>query len=154
MQSTWPSDTLLRMPVYTEPYVELTCAYTTIPFLMPLTYNILLIFVCGFLGYGCRKLPENFNESGFIFVSASTTIFTWVVFLPTYFTAASFKNQAILLNLCLLLNAFITVGCLFAPKVYALYCVDEDSLKFTPKTVSSIHATKTTIIRVQPVQDG
>ncbi|ELU10064.1 hypothetical protein CAPTEDRAFT_32869, partial [Capitella teleta] len=128
VQIVSPSHAVLRMPGQFEPRVELLCAQATIPFLMPLSYNILLIVLCGILGYRCRKLPENFNESGFIFVAAWTTIFTWVLFIPTYFTATSSLHQAILLNLSLLLNAFITIGCLFAPKVYALYYVSENRI--------------------------
>ena len=62
--------------------------------------------------------------------------------MPTYFTAYSTKHQAMILALCLLLNGFITVGCLFAPKVYALLVVDESNIKFS---TAGINITKVTI---------
>ena len=125
-----PSTTRLYMPVATRPYVELTCTQGLVPFLLPLCYNIIFILICAVLGYKSRKLPENFNESGFIFISVATTLFAWLVFLPTYFTAAHSHHQMAVLGLCLLINAYITVGCLFGPKVYALYCVDPHTLSF------------------------
>ncbi len=48
------------------------------------------IFPSGFL---TRKLPANFNESWFIFVSVATTVFIWCVFLPTYFTTYHANHQ-------------------------------------------------------------
>ena len=137
-----PPATELIMPVSTEPYVELACASDMIPFLLPLTYNVLSIFLCGVFGYGARKLPDNYNESGFIFVSVATTLFSWVVFLPTFFTAGSSEHQVVILALCLMLNAYITLGCLFAPKIYALFFVDESSIKFS--TVSHVNSITTT----------
>ena len=130
---------MLLMPVLIEPYVELTCVQDITSFSIPLSYNVIFITMCGFYGYITRKLPENFNESGFIFVSVSTTIFSWLVFLPTYFTVYSSKHKALILALCLLLNGFITVICLFAPKVYALFLVDEAKLNFLTMNPSVVN---------------
>ena len=47
----YPSETELRMPIHTEPYVELTCVQDKLPFLLPLIYNIISILVCAVLGY-------------------------------------------------------------------------------------------------------
>ena len=136
-----PSDTKLVMPVQTEKYVELKCSQDLVPFLLPLSYNVVFILVCAVLGYTSRKLPENFNESGFIFISVATTLFAWVVLLPTYFTASHSHDQAAILGLCLLLNAFITIGFLFGPKVYALYFVNQDSLTMATITLKTSHVT-------------
>ena len=138
VQTIRPSTTELVMPVETEPYVELACSRDTVPFLLPLTYNVLSIVLCAGFGYSARKLPDNYNESGFIFVSVATTVFAWTVFLPTLFTAGSSQHQATILALCFMLNAFITVGCLFVPKIYALYCVDEANIKFSTVTHSTV----------------
>ena len=66
----------------------------------------------------------------YIFVSVSTTMFIWMVFLPTYLTMFYSYHQSALLAFCLILNAFITMVCLFLPKLYAVYFVDENKLKF------------------------
>jgi len=46
-----------------------------------------LMLVCAVIGFVTRKLPENFNESWFIFISVATTLFAWAVFIPAYFTS-------------------------------------------------------------------
>ena len=125
------------MPIQMEKLVETSCGETMVKFIVPLTYNVLMIITCAVLGYQSRKLPENFNESWFIFISISTTLFMWIVFLPTYFTAFYVYNQVAILGFCLLLNVCITMGCLFLPKVYALFWVDEKSLVFSKMTATT-----------------
>ena len=79
------------------------------------------------------------------FISVSTTTFMWMVFLPTYFTTFYAYHQAALLAFCLLLNASITLLCLYIPKIYAIYFIDEDKLTFSfndqMKSVSSSFST-------------
>ncbi len=125
------------MPIPTLPYVEMSCARPVLAFLLPLSLNLVLILACAVLGFLTRKLPENFNDSWYIFLSVSSTLFMWVVFLPTYFTMFYAVYKAAMLLLCLLLNAAITVGCQFAPKLYALYYVQEEKMKFSTTGTTS-----------------
>ncbi len=130
----------LSMPIPTSPYVEASCEEPIWAFLLPLSYNLILVLACGILGFLTRKLPENFNDSWYIFLSVSSTLFMWIVFLPTYFTMFYAMYKAALLVLCLVLNSALTVGCQFAPKVYALYYVQEEKMKFsTMATTSVVH---------------
>ena len=121
----------LQMPIPTKRLVELYCAMPMEVFMTPIIYNIVLILLCALHGFLTRSLPENFNESKFIFVSVSTTSFLWTVFLPTYFTTFYTYHQAAILAFCLILNATITLLCLFVPKVYAVYFIDETNIKFS-----------------------
>ena len=146
VELTYPVTAVRKMPVITEEFVELVCEQTMFAFLLPLTFNLSLILICLVLGYLSRKLPENFNESRYIFFSVSTTLFTWIVFIPVYFTAFYSLQQVILLALCLLLNAYITLGLLFAPKVYAIYFVKDMNVKFRFTDNSSLSG------RVSPFQ--
>lgn len=114
--------------VKTEKFVELRCEQAPTYFLMPICFNVVLILICAILGYLTRKLPENFNESWYIFVSVSTTLFAWSVFLPTYYTVFYAYQQQALLAFCLILNSLITIGCLFLPRVYAIMCVEEQAM--------------------------
>ncbi len=141
--SSVPPKPKLRQPVLTEKYVELYCHVTLEGLLIPLAYNLLLIILCAVYGFLTRKLPENFNESGYIFVSVATTTFLWTVFLPTYFTTFYSHHRVALLAFCLILNGAITLLCLHVPKLYALYYVDESRIKFAPSGVvlSSVGAT-------------
>ena len=137
-------EALQRMPVRTEKFVELYCSLPLIGLLPPLAFNILLVLLCAIFGFLTRKLPENFNESWYIFVSVSTTMFLWLVFLPTYFTAFYASHQVVLLASCLLINASVTLICLFIPKIYAIHFVDEEQLKLATTGSSVAGATVST----------
>jgi hypothetical protein len=103
-----------------------------------------LIVACAVLGYMTRKLPENFNDSRYIFVAISTTLFMWSVFLPTYFTTVKSLNQAALLSLSLLFNAYITMLAQFGPKIYAVLFVEETNIIFNTldqSSASNVHPT-------------
>lgn len=119
------------MPVRTEKYVELICDQSLIGFILPMAYNILVIMVCAMLGFLTRKLPENFNESWFIFISVATTLFMWLVFVPSYYNAFYAYLQDALLALCLILNAYITITCLFLSKIYAVLFIRQTNLKIS-----------------------
>ena len=119
----------LNMPVVTEKYVELQCHLQLEALLIPLAFNILLLILCAVFGFLTRQLPDNFNESWYIFISVVTTIFIWIAFLPTYLVAFYAYHKAALLSLALVLNASVTLLCLFAPKLYAVYWVDETHIK-------------------------
>ncbi len=123
-----PITPMLRMPVVTERYVELYCHVTLVGLLTPLAYNLFIIILTAIHGFLTRKYPENFNESWHIFISVSTATFLWAVFLPTYFTTFYANHRSILLAFCLILNAGVTLLCLYVPKLYALYFVSEDRL--------------------------
>ena len=119
------------MPVSTKPYVELQCQQDIKGLLIPLAFNILLILTCAIFAFLTRKLPDNFNESWYIFLCVSTTLFVWIAFFPTYFTAFYAYHKAALLAFALILNAAVTLICMFGPKVYALYYVNENDIKVT-----------------------
>ena len=74
----------------------------------------------------------------YIFVSVATTMFMWLVFLPTYFTTFYAYHQVVLLATCLFLNAIITLLCLFIPKIYAIYYVEDDKLKYATFSNSTV----------------
>ena len=65
----------LRQQIATEAHVELYCNTSLDGFLPPLVYNLSIIILCGCHGFLTRKLPENFNEAWYIFVSVATTSF-------------------------------------------------------------------------------
>ncbi len=59
----WPPTVKLRQQVATEKHVELFCSLPLEGFLIPLSYNLILIVLCALYGFLTRRLPENFNES-------------------------------------------------------------------------------------------
>ena len=125
-----PTEAVEKMPIETQPYLELYCKLELRALLIPLVYNLVIILLCAVHGFLTRSLPENFNESKYIFVSVMTTTFLWVVFMPTYFTTFYAYQKSILLATCLILNATITLLLLFIPKIYAVYFVNESKIKY------------------------
>ena len=128
------------MPVSTRMYVELVCHLPMMNLFLPLSYNLILLLLCAVFGFLTRRLPDNFNESWYIFISVSTTLFVWVAFFPTYLMAFYSYHKAALLSLALCLNSLVTLICLFVPKVYAVYYVDDKMIKvsnFQPQDFES-----------------
>ena len=121
-----------RQQIVIKKHVELYCDSSLQGFLPPLAYNMALIISCGIHAFLTRQLPENFNEAWYIFVSVTTTSFLWMGFLPTYFTTMNASYQVILIAFCLFFNASITLMCMFMPKIFAIYFVDESKIKFSP----------------------
>jgi len=130
-----PSLASLSMPSSYDKYVEAFCYKSTVWFLIPLAYNIILMLVCALIGFITRKLPENFNESWFIFISVTTTLFAWVVFIPSYFTSHFAYMQSAILGFCLVLNCCVTLGCQFVPIMYAVAFVTPERIKFSTQTM-------------------
>ena len=109
-----------RMPVPLHPQVELACLLPVQGFVTSLSYNLLLVVICTTYAFKTRKLPDNFNESRCITLCVYTTLVIWLAFLPTYFTTSRAYYQVILISSALLLNATVTLLCLYVPRVCAL----------------------------------
>lgn len=132
-----PTEATEKMPIETQPYLELYCKLELRGLLIPLVYNLIIISLCAIHGFLTRSLPENFNESKYIFVSVMTTMFLWIVFVPTYFTTFYVYHKSILLATCLILNATITLLLLFTPKIYAVYFVEDSKIKYGSSDVNT-----------------
>ena len=140
----WPVRAALTMPVQTEKYVELSCNQPLEGLLSPLGFNFTLLLICSIFAFLTRKLPDNFNESWYIFLSVSTTLFVWMAFLPTYFAAFYAYHKAALLGLALILSTFVSMVCQFGPKMYALFYVDEKDIQITNFSMASFDGSKST----------
>lgn len=109
------------MPVPTEKFVERFCSIPLAGLLSSLSYNLILVLMCTFYAFKTRRLPDNFNESRYVAFCVDTTLLIWITFLPTYFTTARAYYKVTILASALLLNATVTLICLFLPKLYKLY---------------------------------
>jgi hypothetical protein len=89
-----------------------------------------LMIGCALLGFLARRLPENFNDSLFIFISVSTTLFVWILFVPAYFMAYYAYLRSVIIGFCLLSNAGVTLVCQFVRIAYAVLFVPTDNIKF------------------------
>ena len=118
--------------------MESMCDLSLQGLIPPLTYNVMLVGVCLIWAFKARSLPDNFNESHYIFLSVCCTLFVWVAFLPTYFSAFYASQKTLLLVVALVLNSFIVLLCLYCPKVYAIFYVGEDKMNLKMITTTSI----------------
>ena len=113
------------MPFDNEPYVELACVQHIVGNVPPIAYNALLLLSCCYLAFQTRKTPDNFNECLHIFLIAVVTVFVWVAYMPTFFLLLRSVDQVILTNLSAVLDCTIVLLALFAPKLYAVYYLEE-----------------------------
>lgn len=119
------------MPIVTEPQVELYCVVPDVTLFVCTSFNLILVLACSVLAFLARGLPDNFNESWYIFLCVCTTIFVWVAFFTTYFSAYYMYYKAALLAAALILNGCVVMLAMFAPKIYALIYVADKDIKIT-----------------------
>lgn len=109
------------MPVKMERFVELFCDLPRESLLSSLCYNLVLVLICTVYAFKTRKLPDNYKESRYISYCVDTTLLIWITFLPTYFTTSRADAKVTIMAVALLLNASVTITCLFVPRFLSLY---------------------------------
>ena len=111
--------------IYNDFSTELTCGESTqIGLSISLGYNFLLLLVTTYFAFRTRKVPQNFNEAKFISFTMYTLCILWLAFIPTYFASTVRLGtvfQTGSLMLAVILNASVTLCCLFVPKIYFLF---------------------------------
>ena len=127
----WPAVAEVWMPVRTENYVELYCNVPQMSLIMGSMLNLLLITACSILAFMARSLPDNFNESWYILLCVVTTLFIWVAFFTTYFSAFYAIYKAALLGSALILNSLVVIIAFFGPKIYAIAFIADKDIKIT-----------------------
>ena len=140
------------MPDILREYVILYCHTDITSLLLPLGYNIVLLLCCTVLGFLTRKLPENYNESLYIFFSSATTIIVWLAFLPTFFLTHDATYRQLLLPAAALLNVYTMLMGLLFPRIYVVIQASRRSKKF--KGRKSHEWTRSTILLSITNQSG
>lgn len=118
---------------------EYTSLFCDIPYsilLPPVIYNLLLSIACAYHAFATRKLPDNFNESRFIGLTVYTTVIMWLAFIPAYIVLSSKLYKGVPLSVALLINAVITTGCLFVPRLYALRWIEGGKMNLRSLSIS------------------
>lgn len=98
--------------------MELSCDMTLLGLASFLVYNLVLVFLCSVFAFKTRKLPDNYNESWFIFICVTTTMVIWVAFAPMYFTANRESMRKLMFSMTILLNHTVALVFLFIPKIF------------------------------------
>ncbi|XP_022106753.1 metabotropic glutamate receptor 1-like [Acanthaster planci] len=88
-------------------------------FIASCVYNLLLILACCYYAFKTRKVPSNYNESKFIAVSVYSTLVLCLAAVPVYTTATIVLQKVATLCMAVLLNAYLTLVCVYLPKLYA-----------------------------------
>ena len=108
---------------YNSHTTELKCgASSDVSLIVSLAYNLLLLILSTYFAFLARKIPENFNEAKFINVTLYTIIIIWLALIPTYFGTVKLGStyQTSSLVIAIIMSAYTTLCCLFAPKVFHL----------------------------------
>ncbi|XP_070567299.1 metabotropic glutamate receptor 3-like [Ptychodera flava] len=123
-----PPAAVLSMPDPTRPFVELRCADTEVAFFIYAFYSLILISVCSYEAFKTRRLPNNYNESKFITFDIFTSLVVLLAFMPSYVFSISAAHVCVYVIMASLIDAYVTLACLFLPKIYAVKFVSEGEM--------------------------
>ena len=98
------------------------------------TLNAALVLVCTYHAFLVRKVPENYNEAKFIAYSMVTVCLSGAVYVPTYLGTQG-KYRTILTCFLIIFCCFVTLICLFGPKVYIILFRPEKNQSYQPNHV-------------------
>ena len=131
-----------------EEYVELYCDVPQMSLIIGTSFNLLLIAGCCILAFIARGLPDNFNECWYIFLCVVATIFIWIAFFTTYFSAFYAVYKAALLAAALIMNSLVVIIAFFGPKIYAIAFIADKDIKITDfeGSVSRGRQTETSVV--------
>ncbi|XP_038045537.1 metabotropic glutamate receptor 1-like [Patiria miniata] len=114
----YPSVPTMIQPSTQEKLVEIYCLFRS-GFFASCIYNLLLVLACCYYAFKTRKVPSNYNESKFIAASVYSTLLLGSAAALVYTTAVGVETIKATLSLVVLLNAYLTLGCVYLPKLYA-----------------------------------
>ncbi|XP_072046386.1 metabotropic glutamate receptor-like [Amphiura filiformis] len=120
-----PSTPDLLIPPRRKPYLEIFCRFGY-GFYASCAYNAFVIIACCYYAFKARRVPDNFNESKFIAVSVYSTLIVCLTAIPVYTTAIDVAQKIGALSVPLLVNTYLSLFCLYLPKIYAIHYQRED----------------------------
>ncbi|XP_072018081.1 metabotropic glutamate receptor 2-like [Amphiura filiformis] len=108
-------------------YLQITCILSKGETIRVMVWNIFIVLVCCTFAFLTRKLPENYNETKFITFCSFCSLVVLLAFSSTYFTVGDAYYRSGYSSLGLIVNATVTLLCLYAAKIYAIYFVKSDN---------------------------
>ena len=109
-----------------KPYLEIYCQFSY-GFLATCVYNTIVIIACCYFAFRARQVPSNYNESKFIAISVYSTVIVCLAAVPVYSTAIDVAQKILTLIVALLFNTYLTLACLYLPKIYAIHFAGEEA---------------------------
>ena len=113
------------MPTNRKPSLAIYCKLGT-GFIVSCGYNMLIIVTCCYFAFRARKVPSNYNESKFIAISVYSTLVVCVAASPVYSTAVDVIQMVATLCVTLLMNSYLTLLCIYLPKLHAIHFAGDD----------------------------
>lgn len=83
-----------------------------------LLFPAVLLLFCLFYAFKTRKVPGAFSEAKPIFVAVYTTSVLWLAFIPVFFTIQLMSIRIFVLAMAKIVNATVTLVCMFGPKLH------------------------------------
>ncbi len=120
-----PSKPAFLVPSPPDGHLELYCHFGY-GFLTSLIYNLILVIACCYYAFRARKVPDNFNESKFIAGSVYSTLILCMAAFPLYTTAIDAMQKVAAISAAILINAYLTLACLYLHKLYVIRFMDEE----------------------------
>lgn len=97
-------------------------AFTDSSLLIGLIFPIFLLLLSSIYAFKTRKTPGKFNETKFIVITNYSTCIVWLAFLPVFFSTEKIQLRTYSLCAALVMNATVTLFCMFVPKLYMVLC--------------------------------
>ncbi|XP_056152317.1 G-protein coupled receptor family C group 6 member A-like [Lampris incognitus] len=91
-----------------------------------LSYIAVLAAICFVLARKGRKVPQRFNESGYIIFSMVIYLFVWICFTPIYVT--KFKQRSAVQASAIVVSNFGIICCHFLSKCYMILCKNKEDI--------------------------
>lgn len=110
---------------YDDQYVDVHyfCeAFKDEDMIIALIFPICLLMLSAVYAFKTRKIPGRFNETKFIIITTYTTCIVWLAFVPVFFSTEKIPLRIYSLCAALVLNATVTLICMFLPKLYVAVC--------------------------------
>ncbi len=109
----------LLVPPQRKPYLGIYCRFGY-GFAISSVYNAIILAACSYYAFRARRVPDHFNESKFIGVSVYSMILVCLAAIPVYATANDVSQKIGALCVPLLLNTYLSLVCLYLPKMFAI----------------------------------
>ncbi len=135
-----PAQPVFLIPNPPKNYIEEYCEFGT-GLAVGVIYNFVIITGCCIIAFLARKVPSNYNESKFIGISVYSTLIVTLAAVPVYSTANAVLQKVATLCMVLLLNAYLTLICVYIPKLYAIKFVKDDGLNVEDWRTRSVGGT-------------
>ena len=131
----------MQQPILTQRILQ--CKPSNVGFALPFTYCVILAIIAGLMAFLTRNLPLQYNETTFIIVTVSLSIFAWMVSgILGQQAVGKPGSEQLWSGSALLLTAYVAIFGQFAPKVRIILFYPERNIRRLGKA-KNIESSKT-----------